>query len=179
MNLLLAAATESTDAHSNPLIPESNELFWGAISFVVLFVLLSKFVFPSLRKTLAERTEKIEGNLERAQKEFDKAQALLVEYEKKLAEAQTEAQRVVAQAHANANQLEIQLRAKAEDEARRIVERARQEIQNERDRAITELRSEVGAIAIDLASRVVGESLDSDRHMRLVDQYVADLQSSN
>ena len=173
MNFILAAS--ESGEHSNPLIPEVNELIWGAISFTVLLLLMFKFVFPKMNAALGERSDKIEGNLGRAQEEFDKAQALHKEYEQKLAEAQQEAQRIIAQANANATQLEVQLRAKAEDEAQRIVERARQEVQAERQRAITELRGEVGTLAIDLASRVVGESLDRDRHMRLVDQYVAQL----
>lgn len=177
MGFILAATEAAADEHSNPLIPEVNELIWGAISFVLLFALLSKFVFPKMRVALEERTNKIEGNLERAQQEFDKAQALHKEYEQKLAEAQAESQRIIAQAHTNASQLEVQLRAKAEDEAQRIVERARDQVNAERQRAITELRGEVGSLAIDLASRVVGESLDRDRHLRLVDQYVAQLQS--
>lgn len=161
--------------HSNPLIPEWNELIWGTVAFVVLLAVLGKFVSPKLDQTLKTRTENIEGKLERAERERQEAQTLLREYELKLKEAHVEAQRLLDQARSNAARLETELRAKAEDQARRIVERAQETIQAERERALNDLRSEVGGLAVELAGRVVGESLDRERHLRLVDQYINEL----
>jgi F-type H+-transporting ATPase subunit b len=168
----------AAEAHSNPLIPESNELIWGTVSFLVLLVLVGKFVFPTIDKTFKDRTANIEGKLDRAEKERQDAQDLLEQYKRKLDEAHAEAQRIVDQARSNADRLEAELRVKAEEEAQRIVERARAAVGAERERAIAELRGEVGSLAVDLASRVVGESLDRDRHLHLVDQYINELQSA-
>lgn len=173
MPLLLAA---EEGGHSNPLIPEVNELIWGAISFFVLFAIMAKFVFPKIGATLAQRTESIEGNLEKAANEREQAQALLRQYEAKLDEARAEAQNLMAQARSNADRLEAELRGKAEAEAERIVARARESIQAERERTVEQLRAEVGSLAVDLASRIVGETLDRERHLDLVDRYVSELQ---
>lgn len=164
--------------HSNPLIPETNELIWGAVCFVLLFVLIGRKVFPVINKTFSERTANIEGKLDQAERERQEAQDLLKQYQQKLDEAHSEVRRLLDQARSNADRLEAELRAKAEDQARRIVERAQETIAVERDRALQSLRQEVGGLAVDLATRVVGESLDRDRQLRLVDQYLTDLESS-
>lgn len=169
----IVAAEES--AHSNPLVPEVNELVWGLVSFIVLFAVLAKVAFPSLQRTLAERTASIEGKLDRAERERAEAAELLASYQQQLKDAQSQARHILEDARRNAERLESELRAKAEEQARRIVERAQETIQAERDRALQSLRSEVGGLAVDLASRVVGESLDRDRHLRLVDQYIQEL----
>lgn len=172
----LVLAAEEGAGHSNPLVLEANEMIWGAVSFLIFFLIMTKLVFPKLSKTLVERTESIEGNLEKAAAEREQAQALLRQYEAKLEEARVEAGKIVEQARSNAGRLEAELKTKAEEEANRIVERARQSVAAERDRAIEQLRSEVGVIAVDLAARVIGDSLDRDRQLDLVDNYVAELQ---
>ena len=50
--------------------------------------------------------------------------------------------------------------------------RAQEEIRAERDRVFQELRGQVGEIAVELAGRVVGESLDKTAHERLIDEYI-------
>jgi F-type H+-transporting ATPase subunit b len=71
------------------------------------------------------------------------------------------------------------LQAKAEQESQAIVARAQDEIHAERDRVFQELRAQVGQIAVELAGRVVGESLDEDAHQRLIDQYIDEVAAGN
>lgn len=172
---VLLAATEAEE--HNPLLPETNELIYGALAFLVLLLIMSKVAFPSIQRTLTERSNNIEGKLEEAERQRQEAQRLLTEYRAKLDEAHAEARRLVEQARANADRLETELRAQAEDQARRIVERAQDTINAERERAVQSLRGEVGGLAVDLAARIVNESLDRDRQLRLVDQYLAELES--
>lgn len=172
---VLAAETAE---HANPLIPETNELIWGAVCFVLLFVLIGRKVFPVINKTFADRSTNIEGKLDLAERERQQAQELLKQYQSKLDSAHDEVRQLLDQARVNADRLEAELRGKAEDQARRIVERAQETIGVERDRAMQDLRTEVGSLAVDLATRVVGESLDRERQLRLVDQYLTDLESS-
>jgi F-type H+-transporting ATPase subunit b len=173
--VLAAAEHATTPEHSNPLIPEWNELFWSIVSFLVLLALVAKYVFPRIRKVFAERSANIEGKLELAENERQQANALLAAYENKLKEANAEAARILEQARSNADRLEGELRVKAEEQAQRIVDRAQETINAERERALQSLRTEVGGLAVDLAERVVAESLDRDRQLRLVDQYIKDL----
>ena len=67
---------------------------------------------------------------------------------------------------------------KAEEESQAIVARAQEEIRAERDRVFQELRVQVGEIAVELAGRVVGQSLDKTAHERLIDEYIDQVAAS-
>ena len=66
---------------------------------------------------------------------------------------------------------------RADQEYQSIVSRAQEDIRSERDRVFQELRAQVGELSLALAGRVVGESLDRDRHLRLIDEYIDQLGS--
>jgi F-type H+-transporting ATPase subunit b len=171
-SLILAAEEE---AAPNPIFPATNELIWGAISFFVLLFVVIKLVWPSIDQAYRNRTANIEGKLVDAERQRSEAEELLEEYRGKLAAAQEETQRMLEEARANAERIRRELRGKAEAEAERELERARQAIRSERDQAMRDLRREVGSLAVDLAARVVNNSLDRDRQLQLIDRYIQEL----
>jgi F-type H+-transporting ATPase subunit b len=167
--LFLLAAEKSAP---NPLIPETVELIVGALAFVIVFAILAKFAFPAMNKMLAERTARIQGNLEQAEGARRDAEQELARYREQLSGAREEANRIIEEGRRTADQLRRDLQAKAEQEANATVARAQEEIRLERDRVFQELRQQVATIAVDLAGRVVGESLDRGSHQRLIDEYI-------
>ena len=163
----------------NPLIPHTAELVVGAIAFILLFLTLRKFVAPMFEKAFTERTNAIQGGIERAEKAQLEAQLALAQYTEQLAKAQTEAQVLREDARAQGAAIIEDLRTKAQEEAARITATAHASIEAERQQAITSLRSEVGALAVELASKIVGESLDdAARQSRVVDRFLDDLEKS-
>jgi F-type H+-transporting ATPase subunit b len=172
VSLVLAAAEEESQ---NPVLPATAELIWGAISFFLLLFVVVKLLWPTIEETYRNRAENIEGKLEKAEKEREEASRLLDEYRERLAAAEEETQRIIEEARAAAERLRREIRGKAEDEASRELERARQAIRSERDQAMRDLRREVGTLAVDLAARVVDNSLDRERQLRLIDQYIQEL----
>ena len=170
---IIAAAAGSQD----PLIPSWTELIIGIIAFLIIFGFLGRMLLPRAQKMLAERTNQIEGGLQRAEEAQAEAQATLERYRQQLAEARHEAARLREEAREQGAQIIAEMRTQAEAEARRITESAQQQIQAERQQALVALRSEVGTLATDLASRVVGESLtDEARQSRVVDRFLDDLE---
>jgi F-type H+-transporting ATPase subunit b len=159
----------------NPILPAWNELIWGTIAFLILLFVMYRTVFPSVNKALADRRANIEGKLEQAERERNEAQELLEQYRRRLRDAEDETQRILEEARSNAERVRRELLAKAETDAGRELDRARQAIRAERDQAIRQLRNEVGTLAVELATRVVGDSLDRDRQLRLIDQYIDEL----
>ena len=162
----------------NPILPSANELVWGSIAFVLVFVLLARFAFPKAAAALKERTEKIRGDIEFAEHDREEASRLLADYRQQLAAAREESSRILEEARRTAERVRSDLKARAEEESARMIERAREDIAGERERAIAEIRREVGSLAVDLASRVIGESLDRERQLSLVDRYIDDLAGS-
>jgi F-type H+-transporting ATPase subunit b len=154
------------------IYPHWNELIVGAIAFAILFAFMVKFVIPRLNTMLEERRQKIQGEMERAEATRLEADKQLAEYRAKLGDAGQEANRIIEEARKTAEQLRKDLQGKAEEESQAIVARAQEEIRAERDRVFQELRVQVGEIAVELAGRVVGQTLDKTAHERLIDEYI-------
>ncbi|HVG65087.1 MAG TPA: F0F1 ATP synthase subunit B [Actinomycetota bacterium] len=176
MHLAYLLAQEAAQGESrNPIFPATNELVWGTIAFLLLLFLMYRTVFPSINKAYKDRRANIEGKLEQAEREREEAEQLLEHYRRRLRDAEDETQRILEEARSNAERVRRDLLAKAETDAGRELDRARQAIRAERDQAIRQLRNEVGTLAVELATRVVGDSLDRDRQLRLVDEYIEEL----
>jgi F-type H+-transporting ATPase subunit b len=170
-NLAQAAA-----ASENPIVPSWPELIIGTVAFLIVFGVLAKILLPRIQQTLAERTDKIEGGLERAEEAQAEAQRVLERYRQQLADARHEAARLREEAKEQGAQIIAEMREQAQAEARRLTEAANAQIDAERQQALNSLRAEVGALATELASRIVGESLqDEARQSRVVDRFLDDL----
>ena len=156
----------------NPLIPHTAEMIVGFVAFSLLFIVLRSKVVPMFEKAFKERTNAIQGGMERAEQAQLEAQRALVQYNEQLSKAREEA-RVQGSA------IIEELRTKAQEEAARITATAQASIEAERQQAITSLRGEVGALAVELASKIVGEALDDQaRQSRVVDRFLDDLEKS-
>nr|WP_034623139.1 F0F1 ATP synthase subunit B [Cellulomonas sp. URHE0023] len=173
----VAAATETEEL--NPLLPEWYDIIWSLVIVVVIYFVFMKYALPKFQALLDERTEKIEGGLQHAEAAQAEAAALRAEYEQQLADARTEAARIKEAARAEGGVIVTEAKAKASTEAARAVETAQRTIEAERQQAAVSLRADVGALATELASKIVGESLeDTARQSRVVDRFLADLEAS-
>ncbi len=167
-------------AQQNPLVPDLTELIIGAVSFFVVFGLLARVLMPRISKTLEERTDKIEGGLHRAEEAQAEANRMLEQYRAQLAEARHEASRLREEAKEQGARIKAELRAEGEAERQRIVAAAHAQLDADRQQAISALRAEVGALAVDLAGRIVGESLEDEaRQRRTVDRFLAQLEEQS
>jgi F-type H+-transporting ATPase subunit b len=163
-----------------PLAPDLTELIIGAIAFLIVFALLARVLMPRIQKTLQERTDAIEGGLKRAEDAQAEAARVLKQYQDQLAEARHEASRLREEAKEQGAQIIAEMREQAQAEARRVAESAQAQLETDRQQAITSLRAEVGALAMELASRIVGEALkDEARQQRTVDRFLAQLEEQS
>ena len=174
-NLINWAAAEG----ANPLVPHTAELIVGFIAFSLLFLVLRSKVVPLFEKAFAERTEAIQGGMEKAERAQIEAERALAQYTAQLNEARGEAQKIREDARVQGAAIIEDLRSKAAEEAARITAAATAAIQSERQQAMTALRNEVGALATELAGKIVGEALDDQvRQSRIVDRFISDLEKS-
>jgi F-type H+-transporting ATPase subunit b len=169
----------ATNSSPNPLVPNWTEVIVGAIAFFIVLYALGKVLLPRITKTLEERTDAIEGGLERAATAQAEANRVLEQYRAQLAEARHEAARLRENAREEGAAIIATMREQAQAEARRITETARAQVEVDRQQAFASLRAEVGTLSVQLASKIVGESLDDEaRQSRVVDRFLADLDAS-
>ncbi|GLZ75912.1 ATP synthase subunit b [Actinorhabdospora filicis] len=161
---------------SGIIIPVWSEVIVGTVAFALLCFVLMKFVFPKMEETFKARVDAIEGGIERANKAQEEANTLLAQYKQQLAEARTEAARIRDEARADANGIKADIMAKAEEERDRVIAAGRDQLAANRQQLIRELRGEIGELAVDLAGKIVGESLaDEARQSGTVERFLADL----
>jgi F-type H+-transporting ATPase subunit b len=167
------------EEHINPLIPHPVEIVVGFIAFTLLFLVLKSKVVPMFEKAYAERTAAIQGGMEKAEQAQLEAARALASYNEQLSSARDESTRLREEARVQGAAIVEELRTKAQEEAARITAAAHASIEAERQQAITSLRNEVGALAVDLASKIVGEALDDQaRQSRIVERFIEDLEKS-
>jgi F-type H+-transporting ATPase subunit b len=164
----------------SPLAVHWSEVIASLVFIAILTYILAKVVVPRFEATYAERTEAIQGGMEKAEKAQEAAEAALREYQAQLSEARTEAARIREDAKTQGTQIITEMREQAQAEAARIKANAEANLEAERNQLMNALRSEVGGLATTLAGRIVGEAMDDDeRARRTVDRFLADLEEQD
>lgn len=158
------------------LFPPLGEIIIGLISFALLVFLLGRFVYPRFEATYQARRDAIEGGIERAEKAQAEAQQALTQYKAQLAEARTEAAQIRESARAEGQRIIEEMRVQAQTESARITARGEEQLASSRQQIVQELRRDLGSLAVTLAGRVVGESLEEPaRRSGTVDRFLDDL----
>jgi F-type H+-transporting ATPase subunit b len=172
---LVLAAEEAP----NPIIPHIPEVILGLVAFLILLFVLKKYVVPRFEAAYEERAQMIEGGIEKAEKAQAEAEEALAKYKAQLNEARTEAAKIRDDARLEAEQIKAELRADAEAESQRIVAQGQAQLQAQKAQIIAELRADMGRNAVELASRIVGESLEDEARRRgTVDRFLAELETA-
>jgi F-type H+-transporting ATPase subunit b len=168
----------AAEGEPSPLVPHLSELIVGLVAFTLLFLFLRAKVFPIFEKVYAERHDAIEGGMARAKAAEEEAKAALEQYRQQLADARHEASRLREDAREQGVAIIAEMREQAQADARRIVDAAHQQIEADKQQAINQLRTTVGTLAVDLANRIVGESLEDEaRQSRVVDRFLDALEA--
>lgn len=163
-----------------PILPYLPELIFGLIAFGIIYYVVASKVVPNLEKAYADRTAAIEGGMHKAEEAQAQAQAALEQYQAQLTEARAEASTIREEAKAQGARIIAEMREQAAAEAARISETAHKQIEAERQQAVVSLRGEVGRISTDLASRIVGESLQEEtRQKGIVERFLAELEAGD
>ncbi len=183
MDILLSIAPRAAEYAVPALAAEGGgaglqiNLFWiivSSLNFLLFLFLISRFAFGPINEMLESRRARIEQGLkdaEQARRDREQAEA---ERLVTLQEVRREANEILTRAQKVAQESRDADIAATKAELERLRERAAGEIEAEKQRAIAELRSEVADLALRAASKVVGETLTSERERRLVSEFLAE-----
>ncbi|MCY4008655.1 MAG: F0F1 ATP synthase subunit B [Chloroflexi bacterium] len=141
------------------------------IAFVVIYTLLTRFAFDPLVNMLNARKERIARGLEDAAVAAKAREEAEAEAETILQNAQAEVQQLLDGARSQGEQLVQSIEAEARESAVSIREESRISAEAERNAQLSEMRGQVSAIAIAVAQRLIGESLDEQRQHALIEDF--------
>ena len=152
--------------------------FWyiveTVINVLILFILLRIFLFKPINKMKADRTRTIQDNLDSAEKAKAEAEELRQQYEDSISEAKEKANQIIMKAHEDAESERSAIIRKSQEEAEKIVADADKTIENERKRVLRQAQSEIADLAIEAASKIIGENVDDEKNRKLVDKFLSD-----
>jgi len=140
------------------------------VNFIVLFVLLRLFLYKPVMKMLDERAKRTKDAMDLAEvtrKEFEQAK---VEVQKQIEKGRQEGQAIITQAMQVGERLKEESRQEAQKQAQVIVDRTRSELEAEREKIVGDLRREFVDIAISAAEKVITETLDKEKHRKLIEE---------
>jgi len=140
------------------------------INFIVLLILLRLFLYKPVLKMLDERARRTKEAMELAEatkKEYEQAR---IEVQKQIDQGRQEAQAIITQALQTGERLREESREEATKQAQAIIERTRAELESEREKLVDGLRKEFVEIAISAAEKVIRETLDKERHRKLIEE---------
>jgi F-type H+-transporting ATPase subunit b len=174
----LATVSDAEVEGSAVLIPAIYDIVWSAVAFAIIFWLFRKFVLPQAQKALDARTAGIEAKLEQAERDRAEAQTLVEQYRAQMAEARGEAARLRAEGEAERSSIVSAARTEAQQAQQAVVAQAQARIASESATARQQLQHDVGVLAVQLAEKILGETLDERRTQATVDRFIADLEAA-
>jgi F-type H+-transporting ATPase subunit b len=176
--LLLQEAATVDAPKPSLLSPNGGLMFWTLIVFLLLLVVLGKFVFPKITAAVEAREKALEDAIEGAKKDREDAKKYLEEQRQNVDVARADAQKIIADGRAIGEKLKSEMLEQTRAQQQEMLERARREIDAERDRAIAEMRREAVDLAIAGASRVIEKNLDEKSNRDIVEKFLASIPSS-
>ncbi len=169
MLYLLLAADEAEET-ANPILPVSNELFWGAISFGVLYALIRYVLLPPVQRVMNDRAATIQADRDAADAAKAKAVSASADLDDQLADVRTEAAAVIDAARTEAEAERQRLLARAEREVTAMKEIAETEIARDREEAMASMRPQVAELAVGAASKVMNRQINLEAARPLVNR---------
>jgi F-type H+-transporting ATPase subunit b len=175
----VAALAEEENTGIKLLMPNMAEFIPACVAFIIIFVILSKFAWPTVLKMMEDRENKIQGDLDAAAAARTDAEAQAQAYKERIAAAEREADEIVAKAKREAEDERAAILAKAQKDAAATIAKSRDAIETERKKAMIELSGSVVDLSIEIASKVIGDELDDAKHRALAEHYLAEVGSSD
>lgn len=160
------------------LNPNPGLIFWTAISFLIVLLILKKFAWGPVVSMLEEREKGIQSAIDRAHSAKDESEAILKKNRELLAKADAEADRIIREGKEYADKVRTELTEKAQAESQKMIASAKDEIEQEKRRALDVLRNEVADLAIKGAEKIIRTALDAEKQKVVVDDMIKELAAS-
>jgi F-type H+-transporting ATPase subunit b len=160
------------------ITPNVGLMIWVLVVFLIVALLLRRFVFPALGKVLDDRAASISSEIDTAHTLREEADQVLAEYRQRLTEARQQAEEIIERAHKAGEAHHKQVVEEANAERDRRLEQIRSEIRTETERAIDQIRAEVANLTVQATEKVTRKTLTGEDHRRLIDDALSELDFS-
>lgn len=152
-----------------------SDLVWAIINFLVLLLILNKFLYKPLMTTMENRKDQIKQDLDNAGKAKEDAQKMKEEYTKQMAQAKQDAQQIIEKATKIGEETRESILNQAREESAKMTEKAQEIIRLEKEEALNQLRDEVSSLVVLTAGKVIDKTIDKDAHEKLIHDFIEEV----
>ena len=160
--------------------PDFGLIFWMFVGFAILFLILWKFAWPVITKTVDDRADLIDKGVEYAQnsrKQLDNARD---EAQKYIDDARRQQADMLREADKMKTQIIEEARGAAQKEAQKVMDAAKVSIEQQQKQAEQQFRNQVSEFALDIAQKVVKNQMaDPNAQSKLVNTYLDQIEDKN
>ncbi|RLK64095.1 ATP synthase F0 subunit B [Atopobacter sp. AH10] len=149
-----------------------------ALSFVLLMVLLGKFVWKPLTKATDERASRIQKDMDEAKQANEEAALLREKAEASIEEARKEAQDIYNRARVASEDMEKQALQQAHEKIAQMKRDAQKEIEYHKEKSMQDLEGKIGDLSVDLAQKILQKGLSAEDHKELIDRFIEGLEKA-
>ena len=158
------------------LTPEVGLIFWMLVAFGVVFFVLAKFGWPIIIQMVDERKKYIDDSLESARQANEKLAKIQEESAALLKQAREQQSQILADAMEQRKQIVEKAQTEATIAGQKILEEAKQQIEVEKEDAIRDIRRQVGLLSVEIAEKVLRQSLKTDKdQMAMIDRLLDEM----
>ena len=161
------------------MTPDTGTLFWTALTFIVLLLILRKIAWTPILQMLEEREKKISDSLKEAERIRQQSEQAVAEQQRIIEQAKKEAQEIIAKGQKTAEVVKEEILAKAKAEAEKMTRKAQRDIELSRDKAIEQIQDLAVELSMAATEKLIGKSLDEKEHQKIIRESLSQLDKVN
>lgn len=158
------------------LTPHIGTVFWTLLTFAAMAFILSRYAWKPMLGALAAREQSIQGSLDQARRDREEAEKLLGQQRELLTDAHRLRSEALEQGRRDAEKVKADMLQEANRQREQLLKQTEAQVQDGIRQARGEMRTLASDLAILAAEKLLGQTLDGDKHRRLVDEYLSDLE---
>jgi F-type H+-transporting ATPase subunit b len=170
--LLLFISDEPGAKKDTLLSVEPGLMIWTILIFTILLIILKKYAWSPLLKSLRDREQGIKDSIEKAEYLKQEAEKMLSEHRKMIAKADEESRKIINESKSMAEKMRNDLMSKTNEDAARMISQAKSEIEREKIAALNTLKDEIANLAVQAAGKIIDENLDANKQKKLIDNFI-------
>ena len=171
-SIFLFISSESGEKKDTLLSVEPGLMIWTILIFFILLLILKKFAWKPILKSLSDREQSIKDSIDKAEYLKEEAEKVLQENKKLLAKADEESRKVLNETKELAEKMRHELLSKTNEDAQKLIAQAKSEIEREKIAALNTLKDEIANLAVSAASKIIDENLDASKQKKIIDSFI-------
>ena len=158
------------------LNPMTSTIFWSIIVFVIVIIVLWKFVLKPINNMISKRQEEIREKIDNADRQSTEAQKYIEEQKKNIDQSRVEAKKIIDESKDAARKIKEEIEQKASVKSKTMIEEALAEIRSEKNRSLDEVKNEIIEIALAASQKIVSKTLSEEEHKKLIEDSLKELE---